>query len=1329
MKNLKLMFSLQRMVSSATQVQFLAVNSDNNTVYCATDCEVFVFHPETGKVVAKLNLADVSDPMESKFVGIYPLLEDYCLFMATSTGDILLWNLETLQVDCVGSIESGITAVSWSPDAAVVVLTTGAETFIIMTREFDPVCETSLHPEQVGEAEFVQVGWGKKETQFHGSVGKQAAQVSSEVIHPALPWDDRKPRIAWRSDGHLFAISSIHPITRARKICVWTREGVHHSTSENVNGIEQALSWKPNGCLVTTSQRRPNAHDIAFFEKNGLRHGEFTLPFNVDEVKVQEVSWNTSSTILAVWCEDLNEQRKHSYVLLWTTRNYHWYLKQCLHFQGNDSCICAFLWDPEKDCMLHVMCSNGRYLQYTFSMTNSHSDGRSKDDQALVAVIDGAKVLLTAMKHMVVPPPMSSYYLKLPTSVNQVLFFPMSNDMAMVLADNKVAIYKFMDITRGGDDVKVDAAGGTGFRQCCPVPSLSGIYNIVGLPHDLDYPLSLSHFTWISPDDMVLFTVAGTSQSASACHKCKLEDNNIKVVAHIPVESRVFNTAFDPVTMCLVVQLEDRHVLKYNIEDELMLPWETSDGDEVVFPDLCVELAVCTIGDEIVVIGRTKTYRLFINNIEIANNCTSFSVHDEFLLLTTHSHTCRCINRHTKFKDILTLSDGKVHPFDESIRKVERGSEIVISVADDTKLVLQMPRGNLETIHPRALVLSAVRKHLDKLNFLEAFIIMRKHRINMNLIYDHNPDAFLRNVQLFVQQVAQVSYINLFLTDLIEDDVTLTMYTAAYERNKTSSPSTSLSVKDTSKICTVCDALRVSLINEDENKYLLSILTTYVKKTKPELEQALQLIKKLRDRGNKMPHITAEEALKYLLFLVDVNELYDVALGTYNFDLVMMVAEKSQKDPKEYLPFLNQLRKLDTNYQKYTIDKYLKKYDKALENISKCGLEFMPECLSLINAHHLHTSALQLFPSTSPQYKEIANSYGEILSSKRHHDEAALMFVKGGNWEMALQSYIACHQWQQVFCMTSQLKYSPEQQVQVARKLADELKSRNRHGDAAVVLEQYAQDAEEAIVTLVRGCLWDEALRLMHKYRRTDFIDTNLKPQLLESFESHLSNLNQMQEQFCQHKTRLGIVRQEKHSAKLLEYRDIDGVGNVQDSDLFSDTSSATGESTPASLHSASTTSTLYSKMSGRSTKSRRKAEHKKWRLKEGSKYEDYALIAALANIIKYIDSLRDDIKSLVQALVMFNYDKQGVRLQQQYASVLILIDQSIPQIWPNGNEDQEFKPVLGSNTTANAIVMAMQQGRPLQSCDDAQEEIDPVIKFAPILQKEKKWKLYALET
>lgn len=39
----------------------------------------------------------------------------------------------------------------------------------------------------------------------------------------------------------------------------------------------------------------------------------------------------------------------------------------------------------------------------------------------------------------------------------------------------------------------------------------------------------------------------------------------------------------------------------------------------------------------------------------------------------------------------------------------------------------------------------------------------------------------------------------------------------------------------------------------------------------------------------------ADSALRYLCLLIDVNELYNIALGTYDFGLVVMVAEKSQK--------------------------------------------------------------------------------------------------------------------------------------------------------------------------------------------------------------------------------------------------------------------------------------------------------------------------------------------------------------------------------------------------------------------------------------------------
>ena len=94
---------------------------------------------------------------------------------------------------------------------------------------------------------------------------------------------------------------------------------------------------------------------------------------------------------------------------------------------------------------------------------------------------------------------------------------------------------------------------------------------------------------------------------------------------------------------------------------------------------------------------------------------------------------------------------------------------------------------------------------------------------------------------------------------------------------------------------------------------MLTILTTYVRSNPPQVEDALKLIKARRGNiklfhfsfskkriekeisGKEENTISAEKALKYVCWLVDVDKLYDIALGMYDFPLVMMVAQKSQK--------------------------------------------------------------------------------------------------------------------------------------------------------------------------------------------------------------------------------------------------------------------------------------------------------------------------------------------------------------------------------------------------------------------------------------------------
>ncbi|ESP00729.1 hypothetical protein LOTGIDRAFT_112482, partial [Lottia gigantea] len=1241
-----------------------------------------------------------------------PDLQALCI--AVSDGTLIQWTVFNNELEEVGCVPSGIKTMCWSPDLELLILATGEEKFILMTREYDPIIESPLQDEQFGEAEFVTVGWGKKETQFHGSAGKQAAQQKQKEITVAVEGDDCKTRISWRGDDGLYFVTSfINKNTGARQLKVWTREGTLHSTSEPVDGLQQPLSWKPSGSLIASAKKSDNKQEIIFFEKNGLRHGEFILPFQNGQIKVKELIWNIDSSILCVWCEDIEH---NSYVQLWTVNNYHWYLKQSLMF-GDKEQVSAVHWDPEHTYRLHVTTRGGNYHQYTWTWVTNSSSGTSDKDQALVGVIDGKNVLMTPFRKMVVPPPMSAYNLTLPQFVQQVMFCledQYSNNIAVLLQDNTVAFYSY-HISQGKEctGVNVTAAGGTGFSIKCQLPVFTGIYHIEGLESS-QHPLSLYHTIWVKSDILVLITISEDG-SCSTLYKTHVNSTNNKldVKCKTDIENHVYNISKCQASDNLVLQLIDGTLLQYDLESDSILPWVDSNGDEVKFPSPCSTLSVCKLGGQVVVLGLTDRYRFYVNNIEVASNCSSFIVHSEFLLLTTLSHTLRCINLHTQLKDLPSLSDGKEHPFDESIRRVERGSRIVLVVPDDIKLILQMPRGNLEGIYPRALVLSAVRHHLDRFEYKKAYTIMKKHRINMNLLYDHNPTLFLNHITDFIQQIDHVTDLNIIVTGLQEEDVTVTMYTAAYQQTNQKQDKK----ESESKVDVICDSIRSALNKLDADRFLLSILTTYVRKRKPELEAALELIQQLRENPVKNKTVSAEEALKYLLFLVDVNELYNVALGTYDFDLVLMVAEKSQKDPKEYIPFLNELRRLEDNYRKYSIDKHLRRFNKALQHISHCGPNHFNECLKLIEDQKLYVEGLKCYPISSSEYKNIATNNGNYLLEKNRQDEAGVMFIKAEEWELALEAFITCKNWCQVFCMTALLGYTADREAEIGRKLAVQLKESRQHREAAVIFEQYVKDIEEAIVTLIEGEQWDEALRLMYRYKRQDFVETNLKPALEEKIANELESLENLKSDYIKYKTRLGVVRNTKENERLAVLEG--GVGNMGDSDLFSDTSSAAGESVHSKYTYDSSRSTVFSKMTG---KSRKRGSVRKWNLKEGSQFEDCALIEALAKIITTVTGFKEDINSLLKILVQYNYDDKASDIQGEYDELLTIIDTSIDEIW--SNTGQTTDTVLGPNTTANSIAQAVQSGRQTTGSTDKL-----VLAVPPQYKKDVRWKLHMVQS
>ena len=77
-----------------------------------------------------------------------------------------------------------------------------------------------------------------------------------------------------------------------------------------------------------------------------------------------------------------------------------------------------------------------------------------------------------------------------------------------------------------------------------------------------------------------------------------------------------------------------------------------------------------------------------------------------------------------------------------------------------------MPRGNLEGIFPRHLMLKEVINLIESKEYGVAFKLMRTHKIDLNLLYDVNPPQFMDNIPKVVAELKSVDFLNLFINSL-----------------------------------------------------------------------------------------------------------------------------------------------------------------------------------------------------------------------------------------------------------------------------------------------------------------------------------------------------------------------------------------------------------------------------------------------------------------------------------------------------------------------------------------------------------------------------------
>jgi elongator complex protein 1 len=950
-------------------------------------------------------------------------LDAVCI--ATKVGEVTMYHLDG-RIEPVGMFDDGILAFRWSPDQELCIVITGNANVIQLNSEFEPIIEFPLTIS--GGVDFVSVGWGKKETQFHGRAGKQAAQQSGEK-GSLTSHDDFLPRITWRGDGAFFALSAVQ--SEKRTIKIFNREGLIQHSSEDVAGLEQHVEWRPSGNLIASVQQS-NKHQVIFFEKNGLRHGEFDLR---DHDKVSSLQWNADSSLLAIVKETGQEQ----FLQLWGMCNYHWYMKLCIPARK----IHQIEWDTEDPLILHVLEVSGVYSKYEFNIVIYQCE-------SVVAVVDGKKLQLTPFSKAQTPPPMSHSELTFENYIMQVSFLDGSR-AAVLLVDGTVEL----------------------------------IGNIDGTSKDLarlgriQVPKDIRKFEWIS--DQELIGIRFQHSTDEIIHVIFDNNGDVRTTEVRAPVGQLF--VFSLISKGkLAFQTTEGEVFELIRQDSALVPVKRCS-----FPSLCIDFAVCTFqftsAEEVVWIGLNKRNKWYLNGSQIAQDATSFFVHPEFLLMTT-------LDQRLKFvplrQDVGGLHDVQAEEGVERIRRVEQGSRIV-TVAG-VKVVLQMPRGNLETIAPRPLVLSHVRSLLSQGQYRKAFLDCRRHRLDLNFLIDHDLEAFERDVKVIVNQIPETDYLNLIISSLKDQDarnefktsnnVVLTRSGEQRVEESRLAPGIKryiLHSKKQDKVNRICELLRGALT--PAQNFVQPVLTTFAKQNPPLLTDALQLILELK----KTDTTQAEDALKYLIFLVDVETLYNASLGMYDFALTLMVAQQSQKDPREYLPFLKELSSLSESERRYRVDDSLGIHEKALlhlrDHIQQTKGD-MKVISGYIQKHKLYNVALALYPLPSKEYVHIANLCGEYLVDQREYKQAGCIFEQVDNLERALDAYTLGLEWRSAM----QLSILMDQQKDVASVLKDGLIESKRFVDAAEVMEMTA-DYKAAIELYCQGRDYDAALFICRRYK------------------------------------------------------------------------------------------------------------------------------------------------------------------------------------------------------------------------------------------------------
>ncbi|CAL0320659.1 unnamed protein product [Lupinus luteus] len=1195
---------------------------------------------EYGDVVGTVDLEDGDHVTAFDY-----LMEKESLVIGTSDGLLLLYSVETNVIEIVGNVNGGVKCISPSPDGELLAVITGFGNILVMTPDWDLLYEMPLHDEG---CDFVSKG------------------------------PEHYP-LSWRGDGKYFStMSNVQGSDSLRKkIKVWERDsGVLFASSEPKDFSGAVLEWMPSGAKIAAVYDRKADNEcpaIALFERNGLERSSFTINEGINaEVKV--LKWNCSSDLLAgvVECENYDAMK------IWHFSNNHWFLKQEIRYLKQDEV--SFIWNPARPLQLICWTLGGQITVYNFVWTTAVTES------SIALVIDGSNIRVTPLSLFVMPPPMYLFSLKFSSHVREMAVYSKNskNQLATFLSNGCVCVVELPSI-----ETWEELEGKEFNVEVCHTETVFG---------------SILHLAWLDSHTLLAVSHYGFSHSSDLFHTSLREDGlrgfylqemELKCSEdlvpglltcsgwHASVSNRnfleelVIGIAPNPASKSSAyLQFSGGQIQEY--VSKIGNSRGSLEQEHQVFSSTCPWMSAALIGSggppKLVLFGLDETGRLHANGAIVCYNCSSFSLYSNLddqvithLVITTKQDLLFIVDAvdilngelDLKYGNFVQLNSRKREEKENYINIWERGAKIAgVLHGDEAAVILQTTRGNLECTYPRKLVLVSIINALVQKRFRDALLMVRRHRIDFNVVVDYcGWQAFSQSASEFVRQVDNLSYITEFVCSVKNENIIEKLYknhvSIPYPVDANAMPIGGLQhFLAGNKVSSILLAIRKALEDHLTESPVreLCILTTLARSDPPLLEDALKRIKIIRemelshaDDQRRMSYPSAEEALKHLLWLADSDAVYEAALGLYDLHLAAIVALNAQKDPKEFLPFLQELERMPTLLMQYNIDLRLQRFEKALRHIASAGDSYYDVCMTLVKKNpQLFPLALQLFTDPAKRMPFL-EAWGDFLSDEKCFEDAATIYLSCFSLDKALKSYRAISNWSGVLRVAGLLNLGKDEVLHLANELCEELQALGKPGEAAKIALDYCDDVNNGVNLLISARDWEEALRVAFIHRREDLIKA-VKSASLECASTLISEYEEGLEKVGKYLARYLAVRKRRLllAAKLRSEEraasDVDDDAVSEASSNFSGMSAYTTGTRRSSAASFSSTATSKARDARR--------QRKRGKIRPGSADEEMALVEHLKGM-SLTEEARHELKSLLVTLMMFGEGETARKLQQ----------------------------------------------------------------------------------